>query len=444
MQRSVPSHGPSFSTPLLALAVVAAIAAPAVAQVPSLTLDDVVGPPQSEPTVVVLLSTPFAASGFSFGVCHDPADLSALGVSMTSTLSTVNGGSEPDFFQGEILANGVTAGCVVDFVSAHQIPAGDTALITIDYSMTLPVGNSTPLDFCTSLGVETIIATPTGAQVVPDQFSGSVTSDIIGPVFEFSLADETIDFDPATGVEVFTAAASITEQPVSPGSPNPVHGFSMAVRHDPTFLEVTDVVPAPFLAAVNAGAGPDFFEANFLDDGFTLGAVLSFGAPGSTLTFVTPQEAVLVEYTTLVTELQGQLTPVGTVLDWRNGIGSPPISNTIVYSNAGDTTLAILDDAQLTLNPVAELFVRGDCTGNGVYDIGDPIGLIGSLFSGAPAPACEDACDGNDDGALNLADPIYLLAHLFAGGPPPSAPYPNCNGDPTADPLDCATFPGCP
>ncbi|MGE3165547.1 MAG: hypothetical protein AB7O52_11620 [Planctomycetota bacterium] len=56
---------------------------------------------------------------------------------------------------------------------------------------------------------------------------------------------------------------------------------------------------------------------------------------------------------------------------------------------------------------------RGDCNGDGSTDIADPVALLGVLFSGAPSPACDDACDHSDDGALDIADPVYLLATLF-------------------------------
>jgi hypothetical protein len=42
-----------------------------------------------------------------------------------------------------------------------------------------------------------------------------------------------------------------------------------------------------------------------------------------------------------------------------------------------------------------------------------------------------------------MVDCAYLTSYLFYGGPPPPAPFPACGTDPTADELDCATFPFC-
>jgi hypothetical protein len=82
-------------------------------------------------------------------------------------------------------------------------------------------------------------------------------------------------------------------------------------------------------------------------------------------------------------------------------------------------------------------FIRGDANADGAVNITDPIAILGTLFLGAPRPACEDRDDTNDDGVLNITDGIYLLAHLFQGGPPPPEPYPGAGEDPTADALPC-------
>ncbi|MGE3165387.1 MAG: PKD domain-containing protein [Planctomycetota bacterium] len=89
-------------------------------------------------------------------------------------------------------------------------------------------------------------------------------------------------------------------------------------------------------------------------------------------------------------------------------------------------------------------FIRGDCNADGTYNIADPISMLGILFSGAPAPLCNDACDCNDDGSLDIGDAICMLSGLF-GSPavPPAAPHPNCGPDPTADALGCASFEIC-
>jgi len=92
------------------------------------------------------------------------------------------------------------------------------------------------------------------------------------------------------------------------------------------------------------------------------------------------------------------------------------------------------------------IFRRGDCNGDGLSNIADPIFLLSVLFPLPPTPTpaigCADACDGNDDGAVNIADAVALLAALFGGVPVPP-PVSPCGTDPVPDLLDCALPPPC-
>lgn len=93
-------------------------------------------------------------------------------------------------------------------------------------------------------------------------------------------------------------------------------------------------------------------------------------------------------------------------------------------------------------------FNRGDTNGDGGFDIADMVNLLTFLFpAGSPFDLlCDDAADTNDDGMLNIADAINGLGVLFPGGTPAvvPAPFGSCGTDPTADSLDCASFPPCP
>lgn len=90
-------------------------------------------------------------------------------------------------------------------------------------------------------------------------------------------------------------------------------------------------------------------------------------------------------------------------------------------------------------------FRRGDCNTDGGVDISDAAFLLNFLFVFGPASTCDDACDSNDDGGVDISDAAYKLNFLFVpGSPPPLAPGATCGGDPTADSIDCATYPGCP
>ncbi|MEM7263606.1 MAG: hypothetical protein AAF488_16580 [Planctomycetota bacterium] len=94
----------------------------------------------------------------------------------------------------------------------------------------------------------------------------------------------------------------------------------------------------------------------------------------------------------------------------------------------------LVDACQGALQP----HLRGDLNQDGGVDIGDPVGLLGSLFGGEDPPTCEDSADANDDGTLDIADAVSLLTHLFLGGPSPSYSG-QCGYDSTPDLLTCET-----
>ncbi len=93
--------------------------------------------------------------------------------------------------------------------------------------------------------------------------------------------------------------------------------------------------------------------------------------------------------------------------------------------------------------PPTQDFIRGDANVDGAINIADIVTELALLFSGLPV-LCLDAADSNDDGAINIADPIYLVWYVLGSGPAPPPPHTACGPDPTADPLDCASFTLCP
>lgn len=87
------------------------------------------------------------------------------------------------------------------------------------------------------------------------------------------------------------------------------------------------------------------------------------------------------------------------------------------------------------------LFLRGDCNGDGVVDITDPVANLSHQFLGTFDPSCADALDYDNSGELDVTDPILSLTHQFLGGPPPSPPgKERCGADPTDDELGCESF----
>jgi len=94
-------------------------------------------------------------------------------------------------------------------------------------------------------------------------------------------------------------------------------------------------------------------------------------------------------------------------------------------------------------------FVRGDSNSSDVVDLTDGVVTLNFLFTGGPAPACQDAADTDDNGALVISDAVITFSYLFTGGSVPQPPSPSatvylfgdCAPDPTDDdPLECATI----
>jgi hypothetical protein len=133
-----------------------------------------------------------------------------------------------------------------------------------------------------------------------------------------------------------------------------------------------------------------------------------------------------------------------TSIEFENGLGTGiPIDNLVVVGS--DDLVPSLDGGTVTLNPVAGgTFRRGDANSDGLFNIADGVSILAYLFQGGAA-TCLDALETNDDGSVNIADGVTMLSYLFSSGPAPAAPFPNCGVDPTADSVNCASYPAaCP
>ncbi|MEM7165495.1 MAG: hypothetical protein AAF581_08525 [Planctomycetota bacterium] len=100
-----------------------------------------------------------------------------------------------------------------------------------------------------------------------------------------------------------------------------------------------------------------------------------------------------------------------------------------------------LDDVPCGVGPN---FLRGDVNDDGAVNIGDPVALLGFLFSSQAIP-CELAADANDDEGVNVADAVFELSVLFgASGEQLPPPVVACGQDPTLGALPCGTLMQCP
>ncbi len=102
-----------------------------------------------------------------------------------------------------------------------------------------------------------------------------------------------------------------------------------------------------------------------------------------------------------------------------------------------------MPDLEKAIEAIGTEFIRGDCNGDGVVNIGDPTRIMNILF-GVDSTDCEDSCNANGDSAFDIADSLYILSWLFHSTAPPAAPWPNCGIDLNVDALWCLTHAGCP
>ncbi len=118
------------------------------------------GPNQIE---VILDSVPVTdeVSGWSYGICHDSAELVCELVESGSTANMVNGGQGLDFFQPLIFPEGHTVGVIVNFLQTSFLTADNAVIGRAEYSVVGSPGATSPLIFC-----ETLSTPPVGIDIV--------------------------------------------------------------------------------------------------------------------------------------------------------------------------------------------------------------------------------------------------------------------------------------
>lgn len=253
------------------------------------------------------------------------------------------------------------------------------------------------------------------------------------PIFNCISDETTISYD-SFGDGTGSMSFYFREDPTS-GFPHNVQGWALSVGHDPAWVEALGVEQGEYIASLNGGAGPDFWQVEPMAEGFTIGTVYGF-LGGTVCTYEVQKEIAIVEYKTIASALVGDSDGATVDLEFA-ALGTPPVTTVVVISSVNMPVICALNPLQLV--PASEGFIRGDCNLDQVVNLADPIYLGTALFAGGGPIGCVDACDANDDGTVDVADVVYTPNHLFGGGPPPPSPYPACGSDLTDDLLNCAT-----
>jgi len=137
--------------------------------------------------------------GFTFSMLAGDDTLIPLGVQQGVALSTLNGGSGPDFFDVELFLDpgltGMTVGVVFDFMAVEELPAG-SSYHTLDLlwqlSPTARGGTVTEVGFCDCLGSPPLssIVISLGQSIAPVLIGAEVT--VLGGI-DFVRGDANAD-----------------------------------------------------------------------------------------------------------------------------------------------------------------------------------------------------------------------------------------------------------
>ena len=255
-----------------------------------------------------------------------------------------------------------------------------------------------------------------------------------GEIFHFIGPDDSITYDPATGVGSGVLSFFIQEDTQSPGFPNNVAGWSMGNECDPNLVTVILVEQGEYL---ETEIEPAFFAPAVLPNGFTVGCVYDFFGQ-QVCTYEEAKEVLLVTYDTVEATLAGDLDGETTNLVWVDTLGTPQVETTLVLST-GASVPPLFNDGIVELVPEVA-WRRSDCNGDGAFNIADGIFLLNFLFQDGPPSTCNSACDVNGDSFMDSSDAIYSFNYQLLGGPPPPAPFPDCG---TGVDDDCDSYAGC-
>ncbi|MGE3164451.1 MAG: hypothetical protein AB7O52_06075 [Planctomycetota bacterium] len=369
-----------------------------------------------------------ALQGWSYGVCHTSAAIDVVmgTVATGSDVATINGGAMPGFeSRAAFPGAGWTQGVVIDLFGVNVLPAGsDIQAATAQYSLAGPSGNYS-LTVCDTLGAPPVAAVvvESGASLTPNFAAGSIS--ILSPNF--------LTAGSATAI----LTAGTVDSDILLTNVDPVAAAQVALTYDDALI--TPASAAPVGPAATAG----FFE---LQPGspsgeLAIGLVMDFGDP---LPGIAPipagTDVAIATITWTINPLAP--TPSSSPLVLTDGIGSPAVSNLLVFADAGTESPNLVDGAIniVNFNP----FLRGDCNADVQVDIADGVYLLNFLFQSGPDPVCDDACDFNDDGSLDATDAIQTFNYVLglpvgSEPPPPAAPGPFVPGidGTTGDGLGC-------
>lgn len=256
---------------------------------------------------------------------------------------------------------------------------------------------------------------------------------------------------PGTEVEVVVSIA-----PTKNAEPNGAQGWSIAVGHDQSKLEIQGG-SFPTIADTDAAAqfSGGFQKTEIVDParnngmtGFVSAIVLAL-VEARTLDPTKNQTIARSKYVVAAGTVEADFPLQVIFKDGLRGSGQPVQNIITVDGNTVEPSNLInleLRKGNIVV-PKDKILRRGDANNDGKVNIADPVWIINELVRQGPKTLCRSAADANDDGAVDLSDAMFLIQWRFLGGTAPPAPGGfDCGKDPTEDQLECpeGSATGCP
>ncbi|MEM7167356.1 MAG: hypothetical protein AAF581_17980 [Planctomycetota bacterium] len=385
--------------------------------------------------------------GLTFGLAHDGSVANLTTITEGAASLLTNSGAGADFVHINAAAANGPGGLYGMVVSTEapieEIPVGSAQTVArFTYQLTGVAGDSTAIDFSSTLGAPPVVVvlSVAGVSFVPVQNSGSIqieTPPVVGLTCAIS--------DPCT------CAALISWT-------NPIAYDAITVLVDGVVAATTTSDSATVTLPV--GVAADVCVVGSVQGVDAVATCCSITCP--TLPTTTPPQALncVIDDVTCEATLTWTNPEAYASIDVQvdgstvQSLGGSALNATVSLAGAGSyqICLAATDGCGLPVSLVCcsvsctgppPQFVRGDNNGDGMLDLSDPILTLGYLFLGATT-TCLVAMDVNDSGGVNTADAVYHLTFLFLAGAIPPAPFPSCGDDLTPDTLTCDAFATCP
>ncbi len=397
--------------------------------------------------------------GFSFGVSHDAAVLTPTAVNQGAAVLATNAGTGADYFLTELApANGpgLFVACVFSLSAPlDSLPVGvNQQAVVIDYatSPTAAPGSTSVLTAVNTLGsppTSIVFTILNGTSVTPVITSGGVTFEVPEPTgTTCTLTDPcACDFNITwTNGAAYSAVEVRVDGVLTqtlPGASTSTT-LNLGATGSSATVDVRGVIGTLSSIDDTCTANCPLITPAPIPSGFICSIATSDAILGCTVDVSWTLEGTYSALELLVDGVSVSVLPGTATTDTISlVVSATPQQICLQGTDQCGAPIAANACCNVTCFP-GTLFVRGDCNVDSGFDIGDPIFILGVLFSGAGPAQCNDACDVNDDGQVDISDPIYSLGVLFSGGNPPPAPFPGCGIDGTdTDALDCQSFPAC-